>query len=157
MVLQKRHRALRGAQFLPLALGLLCLTLSGAVHAQDGDGMCTSSDKFLTGFLCECVSLMEGNAVFQLCFRCSLACILKVKSHHRMPSRNKDPWLPCSGSQATEVLEENLSVTDNTEEAYADTEGGDSLIDYGEEVGNKEPGEPPLEAWASGMQRDKGP
>ncbi|BDA43807.1 hypothetical protein COCOBI_04-8240 [Coccomyxa sp. Obi] len=44
------------------------------------------------------------------------------------------------GSQATEVQEENLSVTDNTEETYADTEGGDSLIDYGEEVGNKEPG-----------------
>ncbi len=40
------------------------------------------------------------------------------------------------------MLEENLSVTDNTEETYADTEGGDSLIDYGEEVGNKEPGEP---------------
>lgn len=40
------------------------------------------------------------------------------------------------------MLDENLSVTDNTEETYADTEGGDSLIDYGEEVGNKEPGEP---------------
>lgn len=38
-----------------------------------------------------------------------------------------------------EVKEEDL-LTDNTEETYADTEGGDSLIDYGEEVGNKEPG-----------------
>ena len=45
-----------------------------------------------------------------------------------------------SGSDATEIQEESI-LTDNTEETYADTEGGDSLIDYGEAVGNKEPGE----------------
>jgi hypothetical protein len=48
--------------------------------------------------------------------------------------------LSLSGAEVTEVQEETI-LTDNTEETYADNEGGDSLIDYGEAVGNKEPGE----------------
>jgi hypothetical protein len=121
----------------------LFLVLQHEAVAQDdgtisGGGYLDPSNHAVEYYLCGRLTSMTALCLHAMACRHSFwRCVRGVWVQRVKHSRTSTGWL-CD-AEVTKVGEVSL-LTNTADETYSSEEGGDSLVDYGEELGNKEPG-----------------